>query len=191
MRIIRRLVVLFLLLVIALIVAVIVYIRPDKVLDMSYEPVDMKVKVWNMVKNKVPEIELTGDELNNIAKKKMVEALKTTNLSVEVTGAEFIIHGDEVEAKLNGKWGMLPFGVTLFFHMESSGSNLILEHISTQIKQVTIPNSMWSLEPITFSLKEHIPDIVGIDQVNFKTDSIILTFKIDWTLIPQFLLEFK
>ncbi|OAB45824.1 hypothetical protein [Paenibacillus antarcticus] len=191
MRIVRRLVLLFLLLVIALIVAVIVYIRPDKAIDMSYEPVDMKVKVWNMVKNKVPEIELTGDELNNIAKKKMVEALKTTNLSVDVTGAEFIIHGDEVEAQLNGKWGILPFGVNLFFHMESSGSDLILKHLSTQIKQITIPNSMWSLQPITFSLKEHIPDIVGIDQVDFKTDSIMLTFKIDWTLIPQFLLDFK
>lgn len=191
MRIVRRLFLLFLLLVIALIVAVIVYIRPDKALDMSYEPVDMKVKVWNMVKTKVPEIELTGEELNNLAKKKMVEILDTTKMSVEVTGAEFIIHGDEVEAKLNGKWGMLPFGVTLFFHMESSGSNLILEHKSTQIKQVTIPNSMWSLEPITFSLKEHIPNIVDIDQVDFKTESINLTFKIDWSLIPQFLLDFK
>ncbi len=184
MRIVRRLIMLFLLLLIVLAVAVIFYIRPDKDLDMSYKQVDMKAKVWNMVKNRVPEIELTGEEMNNLAKKKMIEALQTVDTSEKVTGAEFIIHGEELEAKLNGKWGVIPFGVTLNFHMKSNGSDLILEHKSTRIRQVEIPSSRWSLSPITYSLKEYVPSLVGMDHINFKTDSIVLIFKIDWSAIP-------
>lgn len=191
MRFIRRLIFLFLLLVIVLAVAIIVYIRPNKEIDMSYQQVDMKVKVWNMVKTQVPEIELSEEELNNLAKKKMIEYLDTHDEGVKVTGADFSIHGQEVEVNLNGKWSMIPFGVTLHFHMEASGDNLILEHQSTSIKQVNIPLSRWALAPITFSLKEQVPDIVEIDQVNFNTEGVVLTFAIDWSSIPQLLLDLK
>lgn len=191
MRILKRLVMLFLVLVIVLAVAIIVYIRPANELDMNYEQVDMKTKVWNMVKTKVPEIELSEEELNNLAKKKIIEYLDTHDQGVEITGTNFVIHDQELEVNLNGKWAIIPFGVTLDFHMEASGSDLILEHKSTRIKQVTIPVSRFSLDPITFSLKEHVPDIVGIDQIHFKPNSMMLTFKIDWSIIPQFLLDFK
>ncbi|OAB40946.1 hypothetical protein [Paenibacillus glacialis] len=191
MRIVRRMIVTVLLLVIALVVAVIVYIRPEKELDMSYEQVDMKVKVWNMVKNRVPEIELTREEMNHLAKKKMVEALTTTDTNVKVTGVEFSIHEEELEAKFNGKWGVIPFGGTLNFHMKSNGSDLILEHTSTRIRQIEIPSSRWSLAPITVSLNEYVPNLVGVDHINFKTDSIVLFFKIDWLAIPPFLLDLK
>ncbi|WP_438349100.1 hypothetical protein ACP8HI_26750 [Paenibacillus sp. FA6] len=188
---IRRLFFIFCLLVIVLIVAVVAYIRPDKQLAMNYEQVDLKVKVWNMLKNHEPQVELTNGEMNNLAKKKVIEYLNTQDKGVKVTGVEFIIHEQELRAHLNGKWGMIPFGVTLNFHMESNGSDLILEHRSTRIRQMYIPSSWWSLLPISVSLKEHIPNFVEVDHIEFKTDSIVLIFKIDWLMIPQLLLDSK
>ena len=188
---IRRIFYIFCLLVIVLFIAVIAYIRPDKQLDMNYEQVDLKVKVWNMLKNHEPQIELTGGEMNNLAKKKVMEYLNTQDTGVMVTGIEFTIHEQELQAHLNGKWGMVPFGVTLNFHMESNGSDLILEHRSTKIREVYIPSSWWSLLPISIPLEEHIPDLVEVDHIEFKTGSMALIFKIDWSIIPQLLLDSK
>ncbi|MGF7048323.1 hypothetical protein J2T13_002830 [Paenibacillus sp. DS2015] len=158
---------------------------------MSYDNINLQGKVVKMLANRTPEIELSGDELNSLAKKKMIEYLDEHKQSVDITGVNFEFNGQEVDVALNGKWGLIPFGATVTFHMESEGDNLILNHRSTTIRKVNIPNSFIpeSLSTIRISLKDHLPNVVEVDKLKFSTDGIILSFKIDSSLIPSLLLD--
>lgn len=93
-------------------------------------------------------------------------------------------------ADINGKYeNLIPFGAELKFHMEASGSSLDLQHESTSVKSVRIPASWLNLGTITVHLKDHLPDMLTVDHIEFLQDGAKLTFKLDWLSLPSLLLK--
>ncbi|WP_422658340.1 hypothetical protein ACK8P5_21950 [Paenibacillus sp. EC2-1] len=161
------------------------YISPSKSLDLKYHSIDVKDKILQMVETRQPEIVLSKDEFAQMSKKNMIEYMNKHNIGVDLTGADFHIDGQNMTVDVNGKWGVLPFGATLQFHMTANGSNLSLEHQLTTIRSLDIPPSIFKLDPIEISLKEYLPDLVTVKKVDFLDEGMKLTFKIDWLSIPS------
>ncbi|BFH65293.1 hypothetical protein [Paenibacillus azoreducens] len=166
------------------------YIAPDKKLDLRYQDIDVKAKAVEMLKTQKPEITLSGSELNELAKKELLKHLGDIPQQITVTGAEFHFSGQEVTTDINGKWnGMIPFGAELTFFMEASGSVLELHHESTRIKSLRIPSAQLGLGSIEVHLKDHLPEMLTVDQIQFLQEGVKLTFKVDWMSLPSLLLK--
>lgn len=163
------------------------FISPTKDLNLGYEPVDMKAKLLKMLEKRQPEMTLSREEVAQLSKKHLVKYIRTHNLPVSITGADFRMNGTRMTAEMNGRWGIVPFGATLEFEMASRGSRLVLEHISTRIRDQVIPPSVLKLSPIEISLKDHLPDVVTVSKVDFLDDGLKLTFKLDWLALPSLL----
>lgn len=161
------------------------YISPSKSLDLKYHSIDVKDKIVQMVETRQPEMILNNDEIAQMSKKNLIKYLNTHHVGVDITGAEFQANGQTMTADVNGKWGFIPFGATLKFHMSANGSQLILEHQSTEIRSLDVPSSLFKLEPIEVSLKEYLPDLISVKKVDFLDEGMKLTFKIDWLSIPS------
>lgn len=174
-----------LILILVIVGAGIWYISPSKSLDLQYRSIDVKDKILKMVETRQPEIVLSEDEFAQMSKKNIIEYMTKHNVGVDLTGADFQINGQTMIADFNGKWGILPFGATVQFHMTANGSKLLLEHQSTTIRSLDIPTSVFKLDPIEVSLREHLPDIVTVKKVDFLDEGMKLTFKIDWSSIPS------
>lgn len=180
-----RILLVFIMLIIVVVGAGIWYVTPTKNLDLKYHSIDIKGKMMSMLETRQPQMILNKDEVAQMSKKNLVKYLSTHDVGVEITGANFQMNGEIMTADINGKFGVLPFGATLQFHMTSSGSQLILEHQSTKIRNLDVPVSIFKLEPIEISLKDYMPDIVTVKDVDFLEDGMKLTFKIDWLSIPS------
>lgn len=165
------------------------YIAPDRKLNLDYSDIDLKDKAVQMLKSQKPEITLNEDEMNEIAKKELVKHLGDIPQQVTITGADFQFHEQEVTADINGKWGVIPFGANLAFYMEATGSVLELKHQSTRIKSISIPASTFGLGTISVPLKDHLPDMLTVDQIEFLQDGVKLSFKVDWHSLPSLLLK--
>ncbi|GIP30456.1 hypothetical protein J23TS9_55860 [Paenibacillus sp. J23TS9] len=190
MKVLLRIVITLLILVVIGCGIVIWYISPDQKLDLNYQSIDIKAKAVQMLKTRKPEITLSGSELNELAKKELLKHMGDIPQQITVTGAEFHFVGQEVTADINGKWGgLVPFGAELKFHMEASGSVLELNHESTRIKSIHIPAERLGLETITVPLKDHLPDMLTVDHMEFLQDGVKLTFKLDWLSLPSLLLK--
>ncbi|MCJ8014504.1 hypothetical protein MUG84_22650 [Paenibacillus sp. KQZ6P-2] len=162
------------------------YVSPDKNLDMNYNEIDVKAKVLQMVKSGKPEITLSGSELNELAKKELQKHIGDIPQQITVTGSEFHFNGQEVTADINGRWrDLIPFGAELKFNVEANGSTLELHHESTGIKSIHIPAKWISLGTITVSLKEHLPDVLTVDHIEFLQDGVKVAFKMDWQSLPS------
>lgn len=163
------------------------FISPAKELDLGYEPVDMKAKLIKMLENRQPDMTLSKEEVAQLSKKNLVKYIRTHDLPVSITGADFRMNGTRMTADMNGRWGFVPFGATLEFEMAARGSKLQLEHVSTHIRGREIPDSVLKLSPIEISLKDYLPDVVTVRKVDFLDDGMKLTFKIDWLALPSLL----
>ncbi|MDR9857075.1 hypothetical protein RJP21_26110 [Paenibacillus sp. VCA1] len=190
MKVLFRTIVTLLLLAVIACGLVIWYISPDQKLDLSYRDIDVKAKAVQMLKTRKPEITLSGSELNELAKKELLKHLGDIPRQITVTGAEFHFSGQEVTADINGKYeDLIPFGAKLKFYMEANGSTLELQHESTQIKAIKIPASQLKLGTITVQLKDHLPDMLTVDHIEFLPDGAKLSFKLDWMSLPSLLLK--
>ncbi|UNK17807.1 hypothetical protein MNQ98_25790 [Paenibacillus sp. N3/727] len=174
-----------LMLIIVVVGAGIWYVTPTKNLDLKYRSIDTKGKIMSMLETRQPQMVLNKDEVAQMSKKNLIKYLSTHDVGVDITGADFQMNGEMMKAEVNGKWGVFPFGATLQFHMTSNGSKLILEHQFTKIRSADIPLSIFKLEPIEISLKDYLPDIVTVKEVDFLEEGMKLTFKIDWFSIPS------
>ncbi|MWV47328.1 hypothetical protein GRF59_27410 [Paenibacillus sp. HJL G12] len=166
------------------------YISPDQKLDMNYKEIDVKAKALQMLKTRKPEITLSGSELNELAKKELLKHMGDIPQQITVTGSDFHFNGQEVTADINGKWeGLIPFGAELKFNMEANGSILELHHQSTRVKAIQVPAERFGLGTITVPLKDHLPDMLTVDHMEFLQDGVRLTFKLDWLSLPSLLLK--
>ncbi|MGN7360591.1 hypothetical protein ACTHPF_23820 [Paenibacillus sp. SAF-054] len=190
MKILLRIVITLLVLIVIGCGLIIWYISPDQKLDLSYQSIDVKAKAVQMLKTRKPEITLNGNELNELAKKELVKHMGELPQQVTVTGAQFHFNGQEVTADINGKWGgLIPFGAELKFYMEASGSILELQHESTSIKSVRIPAEKLGLGTISVPLKDHLPEMLTVDHIEFLQDGVKLAFKLDWLSLPSILMK--
>lgn len=161
------------------------FILPTKDLDLRYHSIDVKEKILKMIETREPRITLTQEEVAQMSKKNLIKYMSTHDLGVDITGADFRMNGDRMTADVNGKWGAIPFGAELGFRLTAHGSLLNLEHTSTHIRGVGIPLSIFKLEPIEISMKDYLPDVITVREVDFLEEGMRLTFKIDWLSLPS------
>lgn len=176
-----------LILIIGILGAGVWFIAPTQQLDLGYRTVDFKPKLLKMVETRDAQMILTPEEVGNLSKKNLIKYLREHDLGVEITGAAFQMNGDMMLADINGRWGLLPFGAQLQFHMTADGSFIHLEHEATMIRGVGVPTTLLQIPPIQVSLKEHLPELVTVNDVEFLPDGLRLSFKLDWTSFPSLL----
>lgn len=174
-----------LVLLLVIIGAAVWFVYPTQSMDMRYRSVDFKDKLMTMVSNRDTRMKLSTEEVGELSKKNMVKYMSTHDLGVDITGADFVMNGTTMTARMNGKWGVLPFGAVLRFQMSAEGSYLHLAHESTTIRGVEIPLNVFRLDPIQISLKDYLPDLVTVKNVKFLSDGLELNFTMDWMSIPS------
>ncbi|OOC63459.1 hypothetical protein [Paenibacillus ihbetae] len=177
------LVILILLLVVA--GAAVWFVYPTQSLDLKYRTVDFKEKLMTMIQNRDTRMKLSLEEVSQLSKKNLVKYKNTHDLGVEITGADFQMNGTVMTAQMNGRYGALPFGAVLKFQMSARGSQLILNHQSTTIRGVEVPQNVFVLDPIEISIKDYLPDLVTVKDVKFLSDGLELNFTLDWMSIPS------
>ncbi|MBP1993357.1 hypothetical protein [Paenibacillus eucommiae] len=165
-------------LLIILIGVLIVYVKPDQALNLQYKEIVIMDKVADMVKKRKMEVQLTEEDINNLLKKQL--ALQTDAMNdVEILGAQIHLQGPLVEADVNLRWkNKVQIAAKLFFQLEWDSPVLEIEHLETRIKNFQIPNSYFHLEPIRIPLDESLPKPLGIRELLFNEDSILIHFKL-------------
>lgn len=176
------------LLLLVLITSVILYIRPTEQHDLSYTNISWQDKLQEMAETRRAEIILTEQEINQLAKKGLVEYLAAHNtLPVEVTGAEFRLYGNQITSELNVSRGLLEAGITASFRLNYSSGQLELYPESVAVKGISLSPETVGLEPVTMDLKKYLPDVVKVQEIDFLGKSIKLKFSLDWLEIARYL----
>lgn len=184
----RRLFVGFvLLLIVVLLVALVLYIRPAKSLDLRYSSIDWKEKLLVMAETRQPALNLSESELNQLAKKELNQYVAEQELPVNVTGAEFRLNGNRLTADLNVAWGAIEAGVEAGYLMEYSSGKLLLVPENLSIRRFSFPPANFGLEPISIDLGQYLPEVVKVKEVNFQEKALRISFKLDWIEVARYL----
>ncbi|WP_410772262.1 hypothetical protein [Fontibacillus sp. BL9] len=184
----RRLVIgFFLLMLVLLIAAIVLYIRPAKSLDLHYAAVSWEDKLRGMAETRRPELTLTEQELNNLSKKELKQYIDEHELPVQITGADFQLNGDRLTADLNASWGALDVGVKADYLMEYALGRLLLVPEKLGIRGMTLPPERFGLEPIEIDLGNYLPDVVKVKEMSFPGKTIKVEFKLDWLEVAKYL----
>jgi hypothetical protein len=147
-------------------------VKPDQSLDLNYKEVSVVEKTLDIVKNRKLEVQLTEQDLNNLVKKQLSQHAVMPN-NVTITGAQFKLDGNRVEADVNLLWNHnVAAAAKLFFLMEWKNPDLEITHLSTQIKQMQVPQEWFHLNPIRIPMAQNMPKMIGIKDIAFDPDAI-------------------
>jgi hypothetical protein len=148
-------------------------VKPDQSLDLKYKEVSVVEKMLDIVKNRKLEVQLTEQDVNNLVKKQLSQQADMPHNGVTITGAQFKLHGDRVEADVNLLWNnKVAAAAKLIFLMEWKNPDLEITHLSTQIKQMQVPQEWFHLNPIRIPMAQSMPRMIGIKDVAFDPGAI-------------------
>jgi hypothetical protein len=155
------------------------YIKPEHDLDLAYEKVPLEERALDMVRRFSPELILTGEDLNNLAKKSIADNPQVEK-DVMVTGANFTLRGDVLNADLNIIWkNQVSAGLQLTYRLHWVNPNVTATVEKAMLKGIELPKSMFSdrIIPIGAELPKllKIKDLVWGDgevKVLFQTPTL-------------------
>ncbi|MNS94198.1 hypothetical protein D3C72_1284090 [compost metagenome] len=174
-------------LIIVAVVAVILYIRPTKDLDLNYTELDWKAKITQMIDTREPVIQINSEEFNRMAKQKLVKYIAKGELPVDVTGAEFKQHGNRIDADINGKWGIIPFGAKATYNMDFSGGLVVLTPVAVQIRGIKLTPEQLGLKQVSVPPGKELPEMIKVKDMIFHEDSIEARLSLNWLEIMRIL----
>lgn len=189
----RRLAIGFvLLLLVVLVTAAVLYIRPSERLDLDYTEVDWGAKVHEMIRNENPELSINEREFNQLAKKGLSERIAEHELPVEIKGANFNLDGNRLEADLNVSWGAIEAAVQVGYVMEfvPETERLSLTPESMSVRGIRLPPERFGLEPIDIDLGSALPDMVKVEGMQFSGNEIKAKLAIHLSGISDYLRNF-
>lgn len=189
----RRLAIGFvLLLLVVLVTAAVLYIRPSERLDLDYTEVDWGAKVREMIRNENPELTINEREFNQLAKKGLSEHIAEHELPVEIKGANFDLDGNHLEADLNVSWGAIEAAVQVGYVMEfvPETERLSLTPESMSVRGIRLPPERFGLEPIDIDLGSALPDMVKVEGMQFLGNEIKAKLAIHLSGISDYLRNF-
>lgn len=178
---------LILLLLVLLITSVLLYIRPAEQYSLAYTNVSWEDKLKGMIETRRAEIILTEQEVNQLAKKELAQYLSAHSLPVEVTGADFRLHGNQITSQLNVNRGFIDAGITANFRLNYSSGLLELYPESIAVKGISLSPETVGLEPVSIHLEEYLPDVIKVQEIDFQGKSIKLKFALDWLEVARYL----
>lgn len=189
----RRLTVGFvLLLLVLLITAAVLYIRPSERLDLDYTEVDWGAKVREMVQTKSPELTIDEQEFNQLAKKGISEHISEHPLPMEIKGAEFDVDGNRLKADLNVSWGAIDAAVRVGYVMDfaTETERLELTPESMSLRGIRLSPARFGLEPIVMDLGGALPEVVKVEGLQFSGNDIKVKLAINWLGVSEYLQNF-
>lgn len=181
-----------LLLLVVLVTAAVLYIRPSERLDLDYTEVDWGAKVREMIRNENPELTINEREFNQLAKKGLSERIAKHELPVEIKGANFNLDGNRLEADLNVSWGAIEAAVQVGYVMEfvPETERLSLTPESMSVRGIRLPPERFGLEPIDIDLGSALPDMVKVEGMQFSGNEIKAKLAIHLSGISDYLRNF-
>jgi hypothetical protein len=170
-------IILFVLALLAVIAGVgaLYYIKPDQNLDLAYEKVPLKERALDMVRRLSPELILTGEDLNNLAKKSVADNPQVEK-DVTVTGANFTMKGELLIADLNVIWkNQISAGLEITYRLHWESPNVIATVEKVRMKGITLPVSMFSNRIIPIG--QDLPKLLKIKNVVWNDGEIMVLFQ--------------
>ncbi|MNJ54283.1 hypothetical protein D3C77_497170 [compost metagenome] len=154
---------------------------------MSYSEIVWKEKLGEMIDTRKPEIVLTAEEFNSLAKQKLLEELQNYELPVSVNGAEFQLAGDTLLVHINGSWGRVEFGAGIHYVMEYSAGRLYLTPNAVNVRQISLSPHLLGLERVEVNPGSYLPDIAAVQDMTFHDRSMTIKLTLDWIEIARYL----
>lgn len=170
-------------LVIILLVAVafagvIQYVKPTRTLDLTYSEMNWKNKLTEILNTGEPVVSLTEEDVNNLAKKGIVEHAADSKLASGIRGAEFSLDGSRLIADVVGKWSFIRAEAIVEFEMSYQNGTLTLEPESVRIHGHSFSPSLLGVKTITIHPGDYLPMLIQITSLEFKQKEIKAGFSI-------------
>lgn len=180
---------LFLLILIVLAAAVLWYIHPERTLDMNYSEIQWKDKFVRMIETRKPEIEITEEELNHLAKQKLVERLHGQELPVTVTGTQFQLAGNLLTVYINAAWGPVEFGAAIQYGLDYSAGQFVMTPEAVKLRELSLSPGLFGLKQVKIDPAPYIPDpiTVKVKDVLFHNRHITVKLTLDWLEIAKYI----
>lgn len=178
---------LILILLIVLVTSAVLYIRPTQQHDLSFSTISWQDKLKGMAETRRAEIIITEQEVNQLAKKELVEYQANNSLPVVVSGADFKLYGNRLTSEMNVNRGFIEAGITANFRLNYSSGKLVLYPESMAIRGISLSPEAVGLEPVEINIQEYLPDVVKVEEVEFLGKSIKLKFSLDWLEVARYL----
>ncbi|NQX62636.1 hypothetical protein [Paenibacillus qinlingensis] len=170
---------LLMLVVIAVVMLLIIiqYVKPTKSLDLQYKEIAISNKIAEMILSRKLDVRLSEEEVNHLLKKQLASHSALPH-DFRMEGAELNLQGAMVEADVNVRWhDRLPIGAHATFTLAWDPPNLVIQHVSTQIRNWQLPSAWLQLAPIEIPLQSYLPKLIGIKNVVFEDNAILVQLK--------------
>lgn len=151
------------------------YIKPEQKLDLSYRNVTWKELALDMVSRQSTELVLTGDDLNNLAKKSLADN-PLVEKDIVVTGADFNLEGALLIANLNMVWkNRVSAGLQVTYSLRWENPNVIATVVKAQVKGLSLPTSAFSDRVIPVG--KELPKVLKIKNLVWGGNEVKVQFK--------------
>ncbi|WP_239616124.1 hypothetical protein [Cohnella mopanensis] len=151
------------------------YAKPDQSLNLAYEKVPLKDRAIDMVKRRSPDLLLTSEDLNNLAKKSVADNPQVEK-DVVVTGADFVLQGDLLTADLNVIWkDKVSAGIQITYRLTWNEPNVVAKVEKAKMKGITLPKSMFSDRVIPIA--EDLPKLLKIKDLQWEGSDVRVIFQ--------------
>jgi hypothetical protein len=159
-------------------VGLLLYIRPEHRLNLSYKPLAIDQKVMNIIAERKLEVTLTEHDMNQLLKE-WLSANRMLSPQLEITGAEASIHNDLMTVDVNlSYYGRVSMGAQLKYKLSWSDPYLYAELEQASVKKLDIPKHWIRTDKVQIPIGEQLPPRVNISKVEFADDSLKIRFKI-------------
>ncbi|GGA09052.1 hypothetical protein GCM10008018_63380 [Paenibacillus marchantiophytorum] len=167
-----------LLILLLAVVLLIRHVKPTETLDLSYQEISIGSKIADIIKTRKLDVQLTEQDLNDLVKKQL-SAHQQLPHDFQLDGAKLTLNGSHLEADLNLRWrDKVPIAAQMQFALAWNPPNVVIQPVRTSVKGMQLPNEWLHLEPISFSLEEHLPALIGVKNVVFQDKAVVVQLKV-------------
>ncbi|MFC5699720.1 hypothetical protein ACFPVX_00380 [Cohnella faecalis] len=153
----------------------ILYIAPDKGLNLAYEQVPVKDRAIEMVKRMKLELVLSEEDVINLAKASVADNPQVKP-DVRVTGADFDLQGELLIANLKVLWKeRIPVGLQVTYRLSWQSPNLVATVVEAKAKKIKLP--LTAFDDQIIPLGDELPKLIQIKGIAFENDEAKVSFK--------------
>lgn len=159
-----------------LVFAAVQYVQPEGNLDLTYTEISLSYKIVEMIKRRQLSVTLNEAEVNDLLKKVLSQHPQPAE-HIQIVGATFDTYGDQmiadVHMKYRGKWDI---GAKLYFLLSWNNPSITVTHVRTDVKSIHVPSGLLQLNPISINLNDYLPRLIGVKDVRFEKEQIVIYF---------------
>jgi len=152
------------------------YVYPNEKLDFQHEALPLKERVIDMARRLSPELVLTEEDVNNLAKASLSEDTEYQP-GVELTGAKFHFEGERLVADINMKWKeRISVALTLTYRLDWKAPFIVATVEEARIKDVPV-STEW-FEDVQIPLDEDLPRLLKVEKIHVQDSQLVVSFRL-------------